>query len=384
MRRSGKRLGTKESTSMNSSRLRSVGASIAGLAIVTTGCVAQVPAAPAAWAAPTGSALSDQQLDQLVAPVALYADPLLADVLTASTYPLELVEAERWAGDPANAGLKGDALAAALSGEPWDPSVKALVPFPQVLQMMDGHLDWTQRLGETFLVQQADVMDAVQRLRRRAQSAGQLKSSPQEVVGSDAENVTILPPASQVIYVPTYDPWCVYGPWASPVAPPYYYSPWSGSCDGADYAIGFEAGIFLPFGYWEWGSFDWRNRDIRIDRGRYDQFRSGHQPADGVWRHDPTHRGGVPYRDQRNAQQFQPDRNYQQSFRGYAGRDGQPAGTGRPVYENFGAGRDVQAQSQRGQISRQGMAGGAPRGSGGPRGGGGGGRGGGAAGGGRR
>jgi hypothetical protein len=354
---------------MNSSRLRAVGASIAGLALVTTGSVGQTQLPPAASAASTGSALTPQQLDQLVAPVALYADPLLADVLTASTYPLELVEAERWASDPASARLKGDGLATALSGEPWDPSVKALVPFPQVLRMMDDHLDWTQRLGETFLVQQADVMDAVQRLRRRAQSTGQLKSSPQEVVGSDAENVTILPPPSQVIYVPSYDPWCVYGPWASPVAPPYYYSPWSGSCNGADYAVGFEAGIVLPFGYWEWGSFDWRNRDIRIDRGRYDQFRSGHQPTDGVWRHDPTHRGGVPYRDQRNAQQFQPDRNYQQSFRGYAGRDGQPAQAGRPVYQSFGAGRAIQAQSQRGQVSRQGMVGGASRGGGALRGG---------------
>jgi len=368
---------------MKSPGMRAIGASIALVAIVSTGCVAQVPQPPAAQVAPTGSALTQQQLDQLVAPVALYADPLLADILTASTYPLEVVEAQRWTLDPAHAALTGDALAAALAGQPWDPSVKALVPFPEVLRMMDGHLGWTQQLGETFLVQQADIMDAVQRLRHRAETAGQLRSSPQQTVGTDADDVTISPPPSQVIYVPTYDPWCVYGPWAYPVSPPYYYSPWSGACDGAAYAIGFDAGIFLPFGYWEWGSFDWRNRDIRIDRGRYDQFHSGHQPADGVWHHDPSHRAGVPYRDPRNISRFQPERGTNQAFRGYGGRDGASASSARPtppVYESFGAGRAVQAQSERGQISRQGMSGGAARG-----GGGGGGRGGGgSAGGGRR
>lgn len=348
---------------MISPRLRALGASIGVLAMLSTGCVAEVAPPLAAQAPPPGAALTQQQLDQLVAPVALYADPLLIDILTASTYPLEVVEAQRWTLDPAHAALKDDTL---LARQTWDPSVKALVPFPEILQMMDGHLEWTQRLGETFLVQQADVMDAVQRLRRRAQSTGQLKSSPQEIIGADADNVTILPPPSQIIYVPTYDPWCVYGPWAYPVSPPYYFTPWPGSCGSPDYVIGFGVGIFLPFGYWEWGSFDWHDREIRIDRGRYAQFHSAHEPVGEVWRHDPSHRAGVPYRDPRNIERFQPKRSDHQSFRGYAGRDGLPAQAARPtppVYESFGAGRNVQAQSERGQASRQGMSGGGARGA---------------------
>lgn len=318
-------------------------------------------AVPAGNAAPSAS-LTQQQLDPLVAPVALYDDPLLADILTAATYPLEVVEANRWVAVPANAALKGDDLAAALANLDWDPSVKALIPFPKVLQMMDSHLDWTQRLGEAFLAQQGDVMDTVQRLRQRAQSAGTLKSSPQQTVATDGDDITISPPPSNIIYVPTYDPWCMYGPWPYPVMS-FSYGPWPGYCVPADYGFAFDVGVFLPFAYWEWGDFDWRHHDIRIDHDRFDRFHSGHEGGD-VWHHDPMHRAGVPYRDPRNVQQFQPRQNDDRGFRGYGGGQAQFAHPAPPAFGNYGSGRDIRAQSQRGQMSRQGIPGGMSRGGG--------------------
>src|SRR5258708_28039663 len=157
-------------------------ASLAGAiaACVALGVVVP-PAAQAqtALSTPGAPAFATQQLDQLVAPVALYPDELLGQILMAATYPLEVVEAWRWAQDPNNHSLTGDALAAALAQQDWDPSVKALVPFPPVLQMMNDRLDWMQRLGDAFLAQESEVMDAVQGLRRQAQSTGALASTPQ-------------------------------------------------------------------------------------------------------------------------------------------------------------------------------------------------------------
>jgi hypothetical protein len=362
---------------MNSPRLRTIAVLIGTTALVQAGCVAPapppaVPPPPTVQAPPPASpaamSLTPQQLDQLVAPVALYADPLLADVLTASTYPLEIVEAQRWLADPKNAALKGDALTAALAAKDWDPSIKSLVPFPPILQLLDGHLDWTEHLGEAFLAQQGDVMDAVQRLRHRAQGAGLLKSSPQQTVASDGDIVAISPPPSQVIYVPAYDPWCVYGPWPYPPYPPFYYAPWPGVCGPADYVFGWDFGLFLPWPYWEWGFFDWHHHEIGIHRDRYDRFHPGRGPGGDVWHHDPAHRGGVPYRDAHNAGQFQSGRDYHQSFRGYEGRDGEPAESGRrapPAFENFGSGRDTSAASERGMGSLHGMSGGGGHGGGG-------------------
>src|SRR5450631_384823 len=141
--------------------------------------VPQTTEGPVTPAAPPQS-LSPAQLDQLTASVALYSDPLLAAVLTAATYPLEVVEAARWLEDPANAALTGDQLASALQQQPWDASVKSLMSFPDVLRTMNGNLQWTERLGDAFLAQQADVMDSVQRLRRRATAAGALASTSQQ------------------------------------------------------------------------------------------------------------------------------------------------------------------------------------------------------------
>jgi hypothetical protein len=242
-----------------------------------------------------------------------------------------VVEARRWVADPANAALKGDALTTALAAQDWAPSVKSLVPFPDVLQMMDSHLDWMQRLGEAFLAQQADVMDAVQRMRYRAQSAGTLGSSIEQTVTTQGDAIAISPPATEVIYVPAYDPWCVYGPWPYPLYPPYYFTPWPGHCASTDYVIGFGAGIFWPFWFWEWGYFDWHHHHIRIHRTRFYQFHSRHKLTGDTWHFEPTHRDGVPFRDQRNVQRFAPQQNYQRSFRGYMGRGGQPLESSGPA-----------------------------------------------------
>src|SRR5579871_1216189 len=138
---------------------------------------AQQPAPAAAPA--TAQTYNTEQLDALLAPIALYPDALLTQVLMASTYPLQVVEAQRWVEVPANKALTGDALSKALEAQPWDPSVKSLVPFPQALAMMNANLDWMQQLGYAFADQQADVFDSVQRLRRQAQAAGNLQSSSQ-------------------------------------------------------------------------------------------------------------------------------------------------------------------------------------------------------------
>jgi hypothetical protein len=350
----------REGQIMLSLRFRTAAAVIAVAAVIAPVAPAQQASPPILQSDAAGPALTQQQLDQLVAPVALYPDPLLVDIMTAATYPLEVVEAQRWVSDPANAALKGDALTKALAALDWDPSVKSLVPFPKVLQMLDAHLDWTQRLGEAFLAQQADVMDAVQRMRRRAEEAGSLKTTPQEAV-TDANGIIAIAPPAQMIYVPVYDAWCVYGPWPYAVYPPYYFEPWPGECLPSAFVVGFDLGIFWPFIFWEWGFFDWRHHHIGIHHHQWDLF--GHGRMGDVWQHQPEHRGGVPYRDLRNARQFQPQRDYQRSFRGYERRGGEAAPTLRPTppaFGNYGSGREMRMQSERGQESLRPPSGGAP------------------------
>jgi hypothetical protein len=249
---------------MRSLRLKAVAAVLIGTAsVIATRCLAQdVTVPPQAALAPADAAPSAaQQVDQLVAPVALYDDPLLVNVLTASSHPADVVEAQSWISNPANVALKGDALVAALAGQTWDPSVKALVQFPQILSLMYSHLDWTEHLGQAFIADRAAVMESIQRMRRRAQSAGTLNSSAQQIVVDDGGFVTITPPASDV-YIPTYDPWCVYGSW--PVSAPFYYTSWPGYCTAEDGALDFGVGFHRPFGYWRRGDFDWLHHDIRI------------------------------------------------------------------------------------------------------------------------
>jgi Protein of unknown function (DUF3300) len=301
---------------------------------------------------------SAAQLDQLVAPIALYPDPLIAQILMAATYPAEVVEADRWLQSPANTALKGDALTAALQQQPWDPSVKSLVSFPQLLHTMDANLQWTEQLGDAFLAQPADVMDAVQRLRQRAQGAGALASTPQLTVSAEDQEIMIEPANPEIMDVPVYNPWCIYGAWPYPDFPPFYFGTWAGACMPADYTIAFDAGIYPPFGFWAWGAFDWRHHLIRIDRERFQRFRTGHEPPGGIWRHDPTHRRDVPYRDPITAGRFTGPANApRRESRGFAPL---PATPGQPVpqrplphaFESFGSGAQVRGEAARGLSSR--------------------------------
>jgi hypothetical protein len=218
-------------------------------------------------AAPTVQLLNQAQLDQLVAPIALYPDPLLAQVLMASTYPLQIVEAARWA--QSQTGLSGAALTQALASEPWDDSVKAVVATPTVLAMMSQKLDWTQSLGNAVAAQQSDVMAAVQRLRQQAQAHGTLTTTNQQIVNvntsSPAPVIEITPAQPEVIYVPYYDPAVVYGAWLYPAYPPYYFPAPYGYV--ASRGLWFGPGVVLGFGWdrWgNWGKFNWYGGNIYL------------------------------------------------------------------------------------------------------------------------
>jgi len=277
---------------------------------VTLALLLALPAVPFAQE-PQAKPLSGPELEQILAPVALYPDDVLSQVLIASTYPLEIVQADRWAQQ--NKGLKGDALTSALEKQPWDPSVKSLVNFPQVLTMMSEKLDWTQKLGDAFLGQQQDVMKAVQGLRAKAQASGNLKSTNEQKVVVEKETIIIQPSNPQVIYVPTYNPTVVYGTWAYPAYPPVYYYP-PGYVAGTA-AFSFAAGVAVgaAWGY-AWGHCDWHgggsinynvNKNININnninRGKYaTQYQGGR----GNWQHDSAHRGGVAYRDRATATKY--------------------------------------------------------------------------------
>jgi uncharacterized membrane protein YgcG len=262
----------------------------------------QPPQSPPPAPAPSAEtkSFSQAELDQVVSPVALYPDALLAQVLMASTYPIEIVHADRWV--LTNGALKGAALEDALQSQPWDPAVKSLTVFPQVLQMMSQKLDWTQKLGDAFLAQPKDVMATVQALRAKAVAAGTLKDSrEQKVVVVTENNVTIIkiePADPEVVYVPTYDPSYVYGTWPYPAYPPYYWYP-----PGYYYPGGaFLAGIII--GWAIWGGCNWGNGGVYIDHRKYNNFNRTNISGDNNWRHNVDHRGGVPYRDQRVAQQY--------------------------------------------------------------------------------
>jgi len=295
-------------------------------------------------------AFRQEELDQMLAPIALYPDELLVQVLMAATYPLEIVEAARWV--QANQNLSGDRLAAALEQQDWDPSVKSLVNFPSVVQMLNDRLDWTQRLGDAFLAQKDQVMDTVQKLRQRAQAQGYLRSTSQERVAVDPESqaIDIEPADPQEMYVPAYDPTVVYGPWWWPAYPPYYYYPPGLVITGG--FIGFGVALGVAWGY-AWGGFDWHRHNVsinvtrnvhfnnRIDRNRYASHVTTGGGGQGAWKHDPAHRGGVAYRTPSVAQQFgrgpRPGAAARQEFRGFGG-----GGTGRVAVQ--GAARQVSPQ----------------------------------------
>ncbi len=269
------------------------------LAIVLPLTLAFLPIAPCwgqdqpADGAQQQQLLSAGQLDQLVAPIALYPDPLLAQVLMASTYPLEVVQADRFA--KSNKGLKGDKLTAALDKQDWDASVKQLVSTPTVLDMMNTQLDWTEKLGDAVLAQQTDLMDAIQRLRAKAQANGKLETTKQQTVtvNQQAEKpVIVIEPASpDVVYVPYYDPAVVYGAWPYPDYPPYYYPPPPGYIYGGAIARGLAWGAAFAVGHQIWDNFDWRNGNINVDVNRNVNVERNFNK----WEHNSYHRKGVSY-----------------------------------------------------------------------------------------
>jgi hypothetical protein len=221
--------------------------------------------------APQGQPLSPDQLGQLVAPIALYPDALVAQVLAASTYPTEVVEADRWVQSQGN--VPADQLAAQANAQNWDPSVKAMVAFPSVLAQMDKNIQWTTDLGNAYYNQPEDVMSAVQTMRGRAQSAGTLHNTPQLDVSDEDGDIVIAPANPEVVYVPVYNPWGVYG---APIGvwPGYYYGPPAGVYFGTGLAIGFGIGIGIGvFSHWGWGyhnwGFNWRNRAVVYNRNVY-------------------------------------------------------------------------------------------------------------------
>src|ERR1700731_1829015 len=203
---------------------------------VTESLVATPEADAPAPPAETLPIFKAEQLDQLLAPVALYPDALLAQILMAATYPLEVVKADRWLQDPSHANLRGDQLAGAIEAEAWDPSVKSLVPFQQLLRMMDDKLDWTEQLGNAVVAQQGDVMDSIQRLRYEAAAAGTLWSNAEQRGTTERQGIVIQPANPELIYPPVYSP-AVYGSWPSPDYPPLDISP-------PDYG----SGLPLPYG----------------------------------------------------------------------------------------------------------------------------------------
>ena len=274
--------------------------------------------------------IANEKLDALVAPIALYPDPLLAQTLAASTYPLEVIQLQQWMAN--NKYLKDQALADAVEKQPWDPSVQAMAAFPDVVKMLGDNIAWTTDLGNAFLAQQADVMHAVQRMRATAQSNGNLKTTPQQTVQTQTveggEQAIVIEPADpEMVYVPSYNPTVVYGDaaYAYPTmyyAPPAYYAAGTALAFGAGVALGAAWG-----GNWGYGC-KWANGDININyNNKYVSNsnknknvnygnRPSQQPAGGTWQHSPQHRGGAPYATRGTANK-------------YAGRSGiQPAAAG--------------------------------------------------------
>jgi hypothetical protein len=229
---------------------------------------AQAPASPQSGPPSSYTQQSPPELQQLVAPIALYPDSLVAQILAASTFPEQVVEADRWV--QANPGLQGPALGQAADQQPWDASVKALTAFPAVLGNMDKNLSWTSSVGDAYYNQPQDVMDAVQAMRGRAQQAGNLKTTPQQAVTDQDSTISIDPTSADVVYVPEYDPWLVYGD-PIPEWPGWY--PYPGIWFGGPYlsfGVGFGIGFLGGFGWgWHHWGFDWNRHAMLYNRSPY-------------------------------------------------------------------------------------------------------------------
>src|SRR5712664_2262121 len=309
--------------------LRTLSAMVVAVAIVPGDMLLSTPSPLPSQSSAQAPKIPPDQLDSLVAPIALYPDPMLAQTLAASTYPLELIQLQQWLAK--NPGLKDQALADAVMKQPWDPSVQALAALPDVVKRLADDIQWTTDLGNAFLAQQSDVMDAVQRMRKKAQDTGNLKSTEQQKVETrviESKNIIVVEQANpQVVYVPSYDPVVVYGPPIYPY-PPIYYPP--AGYYAAGIAISFGVGMMMGAfwsGGWGWGCGWGGNNDININNnnnfnrnsnvggGNRNNIGSGNRPTqqpgrggggrgDSSWKHNPQHRGGAPYGDRGTANKF--------------------------------------------------------------------------------
>jgi hypothetical protein len=390
------------------SRLRAVAVAV----LVAFGAPLALAQAPDPAAPPAAPKLKPEQLDALVAPIALYPDPLLSQALMASTYPLEIIQAQQWLAK--NPKLKGDELEKAVKAQPWDPSVQATATMPDLIKRLGEDITWTTNLGNAFLAQQADVMDAVQRLRLKAKNDGKLDSNDKMVVQTqvvEKQTVVVIQQANpQVVYVPAYNPTVIWGP--PPVYypyPPVYYPP--PPPPGAmlfSFGVGMAMGAAMHGGYCcgcGWGHSGGNtvvinnNNNFVNNSNRVNNVNAG--GGNSNWQHNSQHRGGAPYGDKATASKYggsgsnrgggasQSRAAPSTMDRGGAGAGGgtqkignqsvKPSGGGSGFGGSSGGASRAQASSSRGASSMQGRP---SSGGGGSRGGGGGGRGGG--GGGRR
>jgi len=358
----------------------------------------QAPPAPAQpGQAPPYVQGTPEQLQQLVAPIALYPDSLVAQILAASTFPEQVVEADRWVQEHPN--LTGPALGQAVDQQPWDPSVKALTAFPSVLGNMDKNLSWTSSLGDAYYNQQPDVMDAIQVMRQRAEAAGDLRTTPQQTVTTQGSTIIVQPANPEVVYVPAYDPWLVYG--APILAWPGWY-PYPGIWFGGSYlsfGVGFGIGFFGGFGWgWPHWGFNWGGRFATFGGGRYysrsntfynrasfyrgggarggvssrSSFNRGGSAGGGFSNRSSINQGGTVSGgfSNRSGTTTQPFNGNRQAARGYAAPRGQ-SGVRSGAFSGIEKGGQTKSYSSRGSAS---LGGGAARsGGGGSRGGGGGG-----------
>ena len=329
-------------------------------------------------------AFTVEQLDQMLAPIALFPDALLSQVLMATTYPKDVAEAAEWAF--ANRGLKGDDAVKAVQDKPWDPSVQSLVAFPQVLAMLGEKPEWVHDLGDAFLAQPNDVMDSVQFLRSKAKDAGNLSSNEQQIINIEAappapqtivvtapppptQIITIAPANPQVVFVPVYNPVHVFGPWWHPLFPPFFFPPpvrWGFGWNPVSTAIWWGVGIGVTNALW--GGVNWGRRDVNINVNRWNNINVNHRINSNNrnvnWNHNPGNRRGVPYRDVNTRNRMQQgnlgERGGRQEYRG---REDQRAQARAALSDRVGAenlDRDALRNIDRNQIPQRPSGGAGP------------------------
>lgn len=345
--------------------------SISRLLVALIMAVTFATAPISAQEATSQSTFKTEELDQMLAPIALYPDDVLANVLTASTYPLELVQAARWRKEPANAKLEGDALSKALEAKKWDPSVKSLTQFPDVLKLLSDQLEWTQKLGDAFLAQENDVFARIQFLRQKADEAGKLKTTKQQKVtkkprttsGSGSERTSssapsypyyyvIEPVDPAVVYIPVYEPSVMYGAWWYPYYPPYYWNWYPGA--NLVSGIFWGAGFAIANNLWGWGRCDWNRNNINIDVDRFNKINVNRPKITNTnWQHNPAHRGAVPYRDKVSRDKFAKNNKLREAGKDSRGFDKDKvdkSGVDR-VKDKLGEGGASKLQDKAGEVS---------------------------------